>query len=36
VFQYSPPSDATSVQIEIGAARNGLSTPIIFDADNLR
>jgi uncharacterized protein (TIGR03437 family) len=36
VFQYTPPSDATSVQIEIGAARNGLSTPIVFDADNFR
>jgi len=36
VFQYTPPSDATSVQIEIGAARKGLSAPIIFDADNFR
>jgi len=36
VFQYTPPSDATSVQIEIGAERNGLSTPIVFDADNFR
>jgi hypothetical protein len=36
VFQYTPPSDATSLQIEIGAARNGLPTPIIFDADNFR
>lgn len=36
VFQYTPPFDAKSVQIEIGAARNGLGAPIILDADNLR
>jgi hypothetical protein len=36
VFQYTPPADAQSVQIEIGAARNGLGTAIVFDADNLR
>ncbi len=36
VFQYTTPSDAKSVQIEIGAVRNGLSTPIMLDADNFR
>ncbi len=36
VFQYTPPSDAKSVKIELGAARNGLSTPIMLDADNFR
>jgi len=36
VFQYTTPSDATTVQIELGAISNGLSTPIVFDADNLR
>ncbi len=36
VFQYTPPSDATSLEIEIGAARNSLSMPIVFDADNFR
>jgi hypothetical protein len=36
VFQYTTPSDARSVQIEVGAARNGLAGPIIVDVDNLR
>ena len=36
VFRYTPPSDARSVQIEIGAVRNGLPIPIVFDADNFR
>ena len=36
IFQYTTPSDAQSVQIELGAARNGLAAPIIFDVDNLR
>lgn len=36
VFQYTTPSDARSVQIEVGAARNGLSAPITVDIDNLR
>lgn len=36
VFQYMTPSDARSVQIEVGAARNGLAAPIIIDVDNLR
>jgi uncharacterized protein (TIGR03437 family) len=36
VLQYTPPSDARSVQLELGAARNGLSTPIMLDADNFR
>ncbi len=36
VFQYTPPSDAQSVQIELGASRNGLAAPIVFDIDNLR
>src|ERR1035437_800505 len=35
-FQYTTPSDATLVQIVIGAARDGLPSPIVFDADNLR
>jgi hypothetical protein len=35
-LQYTTPSDATLLQIVIGAARNGLPTPITFDADNLR
>ncbi len=35
-LQYTTPSDATSLQIVIGAARNNLPTPIVFDADNLR
>lgn len=35
-FQYTTPSDAAFVKIVIGAARNGLPTPITFDADNLR
>ena len=35
-LQYTTPSDATSLQIVIGAARNNLPTQIIFDADNLR
>jgi hypothetical protein len=35
-LRYTPPSDAHSVEIEIGVARNGLPTPITFDADNLR
>jgi len=36
VFQYTTPSDARSVQIEVEAARNGLAAPIIVDVDNLR
>jgi hypothetical protein len=35
-MQYTSPSDAASIRIEIGAARNGLPTAITFDADNLR
>jgi hypothetical protein len=35
-MQYTPSSDAASIQIEIGAARHGLPTAITFDADNLR
>jgi hypothetical protein len=35
-LQYTTPSDATSMQIVIGAARNSLPAPIVFDADNLR
>jgi hypothetical protein len=34
--QYTPPIDAVSVGIEVGAARNGLPTPITLDADSLR
>jgi uncharacterized protein (TIGR03437 family) len=36
VFQYTTPSDARSVQIELGAACNGLAVPIVVDVDNLR
>jgi hypothetical protein len=35
-FQYTPPADAAALQIQIGAARNGLPTRILLDADNLR
>jgi hypothetical protein len=34
--QYTPPDDAASVGIEVGAARNGLPTAITLDADNFR
>jgi uncharacterized protein (TIGR03437 family) len=36
VFQYTTPNDARWVQIEVGAARHGLATPIVVDADNFR
>jgi hypothetical protein len=36
VLQYTTPIDARWVQIEIGAARNGLALPITLDVDNLR
>jgi uncharacterized protein (TIGR03437 family) len=36
VFQYTTPSDARAVQIEVGAARNGLAAPVTVDVDNLR
>jgi hypothetical protein len=35
-LQYTTPSDARSVRIEVGTARNGLPTAITFDVDNLR
>ncbi len=35
-FQYTTPSDATSVRIVLGATRNGFSAPITFDVDHLR
>jgi len=35
-LQYTTPSDASFVRIEIQVARNGLATPITFDADNFR
>lgn len=35
-LRYTTPSDATGVRIEMGAARNGLATPITLDVDNLR
>jgi hypothetical protein len=35
-LQYTPPPDAHFVEVEIGVARNGLTTPITLDADNLR
>jgi len=34
--QYTTPSDAASVMIEFGAARNGLPTPITLDISNVR
>jgi hypothetical protein len=34
--QYTTPSDAASVAIEFGAARNGLPTPIALDISNVR
>ena len=34
--QYTTPSDAAFVEIEFGAARNNLPTPITFDVDNVR
>lgn len=36
VFHYTPPADAQTVRIEIGAHRNGLAQPITVDADALR
>jgi uncharacterized protein (TIGR03437 family) len=36
VFQFTTPSDARSVQIEVGAAKNGVPAPITVDVDNLR
>lgn len=35
-LQYTTPSDAAYVEIQFGAARNGLPTPITFDVDNVR
>ena len=35
-LQYTTPSDANFVRIEVGAARNELPTAITFDVDNLR
>jgi hypothetical protein len=35
-LQYTTPSDAAGLKIEIGAIRNGLPTQIMLDADNLR
>src|SRR5216683_2247928 len=34
--QYTTPSDAAFVQIQFGAARNGLPNPITLDVDNVR
>ena len=34
--QYTTPSDATFVEVQFGAMRNGLSTQIILDVDNVR
>jgi len=34
--QYTPPSDAWSVRVQFGIARNGLPSPIVFDVDNVR
>lgn len=35
-LQYITPSDAAFVQIQYGAARNGLPAPITLDVDNVR
>jgi hypothetical protein len=35
-LQYTTPGDAVFVRIEVGAARNGLSSAITFDVDNIR
>ena len=35
-LRYTPPPDAASVSVEIGAARNGLPSPITLDADDVR
>jgi hypothetical protein len=35
-FVYTTPADTAAVQIEFAAARNGLSTPITLDVDNVR
>ncbi|MHB1865597.1 MAG: hypothetical protein ACYCO5_07350 [Acidobacteriaceae bacterium] len=35
-LQYTTPSDAAFVEIQFGAARNSLPTPITFDVDNVR
>ncbi|MGI8481726.1 MAG: hypothetical protein ACR2MF_06650, partial [Chthoniobacterales bacterium] len=35
-IQYTAPSDASTVRLEFGAARNGLSTAITVDVDNIR
>ena len=35
-LQYTAPSDAASMKVEIGVSRNGLPTTISLDADNLR
>jgi hypothetical protein len=35
-LQYTTPTDASFVRIEVDAARNGLPTAITFDVDNLR
>ena len=34
--QYTTPSDATFVEVQFGAMRNGLPTQIILDVDNVR
>ena len=34
--QYTTPSDTAFVQIQFGAARNGLPTQIVLDVDNVR
>jgi uncharacterized protein (TIGR03437 family) len=36
IWQYTTPSDARTVQLEVGASRNGLIAPIVLDVDNLR
>lgn len=36
VVRYTPPDGAASASIEIGAARNGRTTPITLDVDYLR
>src|SRR5262249_7811259 len=34
-MQYTAPSDAESMKVEVGVSRNGLASPITLDADNL-
>jgi hypothetical protein len=35
-MQYTTPSDAAFVEVQFGAARNGLPAQITLDVDNVR